>query len=133
MGKKFMNKKKTILTEDLFNANGNANVSTEILTEEKVNTISDENVIINDKHDEENEELNNDLKNDEMIENSIQENEEMATTDINTLSEELSSDLKNDEAEVLEENEEIAKVVKPIKSIKKIGFSDESYYFNDLK
>lgn len=73
--------KKKILTEDLFNTNGNATVSVEILNETK----ETENV------------------------------------------EETKEEIK--------EEKETPKVVKSIfKNIeKKIGFNDESYYYNDLK
>lgn len=78
-----MSKKKTILTEDAFNANGNNIVSDEILNESK--------------------ETNEEVK----VE--VEEKEEITNT----------------------ENKDIIKSnIKQISVIKKIGFNDESYYFD---
>ena len=113
---------KTILTEDLFNTNGNSVISDEILNK----SIDTEEEI--EEENEQNEETEKDT-NDETIEEFIEE------TNDNEDDNEIENDLEIEEDLETKENNIEEKEVNVIKPIiiknKKIGFNDESYYYEN--
>lgn len=152
-------KKKEILTEDLFNANGNATVDTQVLTESNsVETTSDEDTntdseIVESSEEtvtENNEETTSDLK--ESKEETI--DNEITFDDITQDSEEITDDIFDTEDETIEEDTETVadnvtddnnennneEIIIPSNGEKmtqntdiEYGFDDEAYYYGDRK
>lgn len=118
-----MAKKKTILTEDLFNANGDTKVSGEVLNESAEiteETKEDDNILENTQDEsKETKTLEDTTEIDEIKDN---------TSDEKNSSKSITDEVNND---TQDKSKETPKITKPI--IKKVGFNDESYYYDNLK
>lgn len=126
--------KKKVLTEDLFNANGNANVSDEVLNENTKEDITDR-----DDNDEADvklvETIEEDIQNETNVENhdeevNVETTFEEKEESIETFVEEAVKTIE--ETEEIKKDEEISVIKKPISKNIKYGFNDDSYYYENL-
>lgn len=117
-----MARKKTILTEDLFNANGNTEVSGEVLNE---SVTTDEKSNDSEEKDDSKEILEN-------VENDITdlvENKECEVIEESPIIDEIETTSEGDKT-TLDAEPDVENIINTVN--KKVGFNDESYYFGDF-
>ena len=124
-----MAKKKNILTEDLFNSNGNTQISDEVLNE-SVETVETEEIVENENI-ENNNNIEEIVKESEIETNEVlnDEQEDVENED-NIYENEIKEDVKEDEIKEKEELEIFKPIVKTNVN-QKIGFNDEAYYYGE--
>ena len=135
MSKTTKNSKKTILTEDLFNANGSATVDTQVLNE---NVSDDDEVEENKEVDLTNDvqEQNNNLEetSKEQIEQNINLQNELdeveENKDVKENKDDTSVEVQVNNEDLQIDSKIIVKKVPSKNKKRKNGFNDESYYLD---